>query len=137
IMCFDARTGRFLWQNLHEKYPDEAQDFPKQGIASTPFVDGDKLYYVSNRCELVCADANGDPKNPGKGKVVWAYDMRKELKVFACQLPISSPLVVGELVFAVTGNGMDVTKNPWVLPAPEAPSFIAVNKMTGRLVWQD
>ncbi len=138
VMCFDAKTGRFLWQAVHDKLEGgEATDYPKQGVASTPTVDGDRVYYVSNRCELVCADVNGDPKNPGKAKFHWKYDMIKELKVFPCQLAASSPLIVGDLVFTVTGNGMDVTADPWELPSPDAPSFIAVNKRTGELVWKD
>jgi len=137
IMCFDAKSGKFLWQTLHEKLVDDAQNYPKQGIASTPFIDGDRLFYVSNRCELVCADVNGDPKNPGKGKIIWSLDMIKDLKVFPCQLANSSPLVVGDLVFVVTGNGVDVSVNPWKLRAPEAPSFLAVNKKTGKVIWKD
>ncbi|HKB39618.1 MAG TPA: PQQ-binding-like beta-propeller repeat protein [Gemmataceae bacterium] len=138
LMCFDAKTGKFLWQATHEKLPGgDSTDFPKQGIASAPTVAGDRVYYVSNRCELVCADINGDPKNPGKAKFYWKVDMVKELKVFPCQLAVCSPLVVGDLVFAVTGNGKDVEPNPWTFPNPAAASFVAVNKNTGRVVWTD
>jgi outer membrane protein assembly factor BamB len=138
VMCFDAKTGQFLWQILHDKLAaGDAVDYARQGIASTPTVDGDRVYYVSNRCELVCADVNGDPKNPGKGKVLWTVDMVKQYKVFPCQLANCSPLIVGDLVFTITGNGLDVTQNPWTLPSPGAPSFLAANKKTGKVVWTD
>jgi outer membrane protein assembly factor BamB len=46
-----------------------------------------------------------------------------------------SPLVVGDLVFVVTGNGVD--EEHANIPSPTAPSFIAVNKKTGKVVWKD
>src|SRR5204862_2231844 len=55
IMCFDAKSGKFLWQATHPIIGNKPENEPKQGIASTPFVEGDRLWYVSNRCELVCA----------------------------------------------------------------------------------
>ncbi len=57
LMCFDEATGKFLWQAVHDKLPNTAvNDTEKHGVASTPAIDGDRLYYVSNRCEMVCCD---------------------------------------------------------------------------------
>ena len=80
LMCFDEKTGDFLWQIAHDKLDDGAIDNGDMGLASGPAVDGDRLYYVSNRCELVCADVKGDPDTK-KGKVLWSLDMIKDLKV--------------------------------------------------------
>ena len=133
VMCFRESDGKFLWQLVHAKLESgEANDYPREGIASTPCIDGDRLYYVSNRCELVCADVKGDEKT-GKGKVLWLYDMIAELDVFPCQLANSSPVVVGDLVFAITGNGVDAGTAK--LPKPKAADFVAVNKKTGKLAW--
>ena len=137
VMCFDAKTGKFLWQAFHEVLGDESRNFKGQGIASTPFVEGNSLYYVSNRCELVCADVNGDPQKPGQAKFNWKLDMIGELNVFPTQLAASSPIVYGDLVFVLTGNGNNVDEEPWKLPSPNAPSFIAVNKKTGKVKWKD
>lgn len=137
VMCFDQKTGAFLWQHTHEKLPGAEMDYPEQGVVSNLAVEGDYAWYVSNRCEMVCLDVRGDTANKGKAKVVWSFDMMKELKVFPCQLAVSSPLVVGDLVFAVTGNGWNIATNPWTFPAPDAPSFVAFNKKTGELVWKD
>src|SRR5262249_9424217 len=38
-------------------------------------------------------------------------------------------------VYVVTSNG--VNENHANIPAPAAPSFLAVNKNTGRVIWQD
>jgi outer membrane protein assembly factor BamB len=132
VMCFRESDGRFLWQAVHEKLPSGPDnDYPQQGIASTPAVEGNRLYYVSNRCELVCAATGGDGKEGAR--ILWRLDMIKDLKVFPRNLANCSPLVAGDLVFVITGNGMDETHT---LPSPEAPSFIAVHKKTGTLAWK-
>jgi outer membrane protein assembly factor BamB len=137
-MCFNAADGKFLWQAVHDKLPDEAEnDYAHNGVVSTPAIDGNRVYYVSNRCELVCADVDGDPKNPGKALIHWSLDMmaKNGLNVYPNQASTGSPLVIGDLVFTLTSNGVSVNTNKVV--NPEAPSFIAVNKKTGKVVWQD
>src|SRR5262249_30040283 len=134
LMCFREKDGKFLWQITHDKLPGgDLNDFARQGIISTPAVEGDHLYYVSNRAELVCADVAGNEKTK-KGVVKWKYDMIKELDVFPCQASASSPLVVGDLVYVLTGNGIHLMTQK--MPAPKAPAFIAVNKKTGKLAWK-
>jgi len=149
LMCLAASDGRFLWQAVHDKLPDkEAHDWAEIGICSTPCVTGDRLYYVSNRAELVCLDTEGftDGENdgvildeafqgPAHADFVWVLDMMKDLGVRPHQASASAPLVVGNLVFVVTGNGFDFDEEK--VPAPKAPSFIAVNRSTGKLVWAD
>ncbi len=136
LMCFREADGKFLWQIIHDKNPGEI-DNALTGVLSTPAVDGDHLYYVSNRCELICADVQGDTAT-GKGKIVWSLNMIEELKVYpgglAGSVPNSSPLVIGDLVYVLTSNGSDST--PKVI-SPKAPTLIAVNKKTGKLVWSD
>ena len=126
IMCFEEGTGKFLWQRAHDKLPAGiVNDWPLEGICSTVAIDGKNIFYVTNSCQLVCATTDG--------KDVWSLDMIKELGVFPHNLSTSSPLVVGDLVFAVTSNG--VNENHIDIPAPGAPSFVAVNKNTGKVVW--
>ena len=56
-MCFDEANGEFQWQSVHEKLPGgQVVDWPLEGICSSPHVEGDRIYYVCNRCEVVCAD---------------------------------------------------------------------------------
>ncbi|MBY0231150.1 MAG: PQQ-binding-like beta-propeller repeat protein [Gemmataceae bacterium] len=128
LMCFDQETGKFLWQIVHDKLEGGAAvDYPREGVASAPFVEGDTLWYVSNRAEIVCADA-------AKGTVKWKKDMIEEYEVYPCQLANSSPVVVGDLVYALTGNGVDI--NAGTQPSPKAPSLVAVDKKTGKKAWQ-
>jgi outer membrane protein assembly factor BamB len=147
VMCFEEATGRFLWQSVHDKLSSgQVNDWPNEGVGSMPPVDGDRVYYVSNRCELVCVTTGGlaagnvgvqDEKyqDATDADVVWRLDMLNDLKVFPHNLAACSPLVVGDLVFVVTGNGVD--EGHINIPAPDAPSFLAVHKKTGKVVWQD
>jgi outer membrane protein assembly factor BamB len=147
LMCFDEATGDLLWQHVNDKLPSgQVNDWEHEGICSTPAVDGNRLYYVSNRCEVVCLDVNGFKdgnqgvtdekyKEPTDADVIWRLDMMKELNVFPHNLAASSPLVVGDMVFVITSNGVDAGHVN--IPAPDAPSFIAVDKNTGKLVWKD
>jgi outer membrane protein assembly factor BamB len=148
VMCFDEATGKFLWQAAHDKLPaGRVNDWPEEGICSSAFVEGNRLYYVSNRCELICADTNGflDGKNDGvtdekytdplSADIIWRLDMIKKLDVFPHNLSTSSPLVVGDLIFLVTSNGVD--EGHINIPQPKAPSFLCVNKKTGAVVWQN
>ncbi len=128
LMALRETDGAFLWQIAH--------DVPFAGhwhreCPSPPTVDGGKLYYFTPGCEVVCADAD-------TGEVHWRYSTIKELKVqpgrWHCFAPpLASPLVIGDLVYSVTGNGPDRKSGKLVA---EAPSFVALNKRTGKLVWQ-
>ncbi len=148
IRCLSEADGKFLWQSIHDKLPSGlVNDWPDQGICSTPVIDGNRIYYVSNRCELVCATTDGlaagknvgvqdeKYKGPTDADIVWRLDMLKELNVFPHNLSTSSPLVAGDLVFVITSNGVD--EGHINIPAPKAPSFIAVDKKTGKLKWQN
>lgn len=149
LMCFRESDGAFLWQAVTDKLEAGKEvDWPEQGIASSPAVAGDRLYYVTNRAELVALDtegfADGENDGPVTGEggtgahdadVVWKLDMMKDLGVIPRYMANSSPVVWEDLVFIGTSNGRD-GESERVL-APQAPSFLAVNRHTGDVVWQD
>ena len=132
LMCFRESDGHFLWQHTSQKLADSNQDWPETGVCSAPLVEADRVYYLTNRCELVCLDAHGD--GHGNAKVVWKLDMIKELGVSPHNKAASSPASFGGLVFVGTSNGRD--ENHTRVPAPKAPSMIAVDQKTGKLAWQ-
>jgi outer membrane protein assembly factor BamB len=148
LMAFDENTGAFLWQHTHEKLASgRANDWPYQGVASSPIVEGNKLYYVSNRAVLWCvdtkgfADGNAGPMTGEKltGKhdadAIWSFDMMEEVGAYPHNLANSSPVIFGDLIFVTTANGQD--ESHVNVPSPKAPSIIALNKNTGKLVWED
>jgi len=149
LLCFAQSTGRFGWQLSREKHPDgRSVDWPEQGICCSPLVDGDYAWVVTNRGEVVCLDRFGfyDGENDGpyrdepsddrrEADIVWLLDMRAELGVRQHNMCSCSVTSAGDLLFVNTGNGVDDShKN---IPAPDAPSFIAIDRRTGKVIWAD
>jgi outer membrane protein assembly factor BamB len=122
LRTFREADGKFLWENIHDGYGETASF----GLLSTPTVVGRHVYYVTPACQVICADI-------GAGKIAWTYDMMKELKVVPLYANVCAPLVVGDHVFLCTANGADGEGN---VPAPEAPSFVALHRISGKLAWQ-
>ncbi len=147
LMCFDEATGKFLWQRIHDKLPGGlVVDWPKEGVCSTPLIDGNRVYYVSNQCKVCCLDLNGladgnqgpvtneEYKEPTDADVIWEVDMIGSLGVFPHNMSACSPLLVGDVLYAVTANGVD--EGHINIPAPQAPSFLAVDKNSGKVIWK-
>jgi len=128
LKCFAEDDGRLLWSAKHEKLRNPAEDDGTIGICSTPCVDGGRVFYVSNRGELVCREVRD-------GREVWSLDMRAKLGVTPNQASSSSPLVVDGRVFVVTGQAADYKTGK--VKNPSAPSFVAVDALTGNVIWQD
>lgn len=123
-------------------------DWPEQGISSTVYVNGERLWYVTNRSEVVCLDTDGfhDGKNDGPYKnednqnrdeadVIWKFDMMKVLGTFPHNMSSCSVTCVGHILLVNTSNGVDAGHIN--LPRPQAPSFFALDRRTGQLIWTD
>src|SRR6266576_3567728 len=60
LMCFEEKSGTLLWQLVVPKREeDDYFDWPQCGICSPVSVDGERVYVVSNRGEVICLDAQG------------------------------------------------------------------------------
>src|SRR5579863_4304321 len=133
LMAFCESDGEFQWQDANDKLPSgRANDWPFQGVCSSPMVEGDRLYYVSNRCEIRCLDIHGDGNK--HSKLIWKFDMIEEVGSSPHNMSNSSPVSYGNLVFAGTANGQD--ESHVHIPSPRAPSMIALDKNTGKKVWE-
>lgn len=149
LMCFRESDGEFLWQQANEKLAaGRVNDWPFQGVCSSPLVEGGLLYYVTNRCEVMCLDTQGfrDGKNDGPYKdekftgqfdadIIWKFDMMEEVGSQPHNMSNCSPVVYGDLLYICTSNGQD--ESHVNIPSPKAPAIIAINKKTGKLVWED
>ena len=236
LVCFDEKDGKFLWQHSNEKLPTgRVHDWPLQGVCAAPLVEGDRVWYVTNRGEVVCLDAHGFHDNndngpvtnepgrlfdvmknddPAKDKlagilaalkqekispdlaeqfkaaglevpadakvaadkanykinftpaggaprevrlqvagpklsafkvintddkdeadVIWRLNMMTDLGVSQHNMCSCSITAAGDVLFVNTSNGVD--EGHVNLPAPSAPSFIAVDKNTGKVMWTD
>jgi outer membrane protein assembly factor BamB len=159
LMVFDEKTGEFLWQLVIPKLKSgKVNDWENLGLLCAPTVEGDRVYIVTSRCEVMCLDANGmsngndgmkdeakyivlDTGNPPAkigpkdADIIWKYDMMDELGVFPHNASNCSVLIVDDLVYACTSNGQDWTHSN--IPSPLSPSFVALNKKTGELMGED
>ena len=149
LMCFRESDGEFMWQHTNEKLAaGRVNDWPFQGVCSSALVEGDRLYYVTNRCEVVCLDTQGfrDNENDGPYKdekltgqvdadIVWKYDMMEEVGSQPHNMSNCSPVSYGDMLYICTSNGQD--ESHVNIPSPKAPAIIAINKKTGKLVWED
>lgn len=160
LLCFDELDGRFLWQDSNEKLPTgRVNDWPLMGVCTSPLVEGNRLWYVTNRGELRCLDLNGfhDGKNDGpvtnekeaalqrtpngpwdekqEADVIWILDFMKQLGVSQHNMCSCSVTAAGDVLFIITGNGVDDAHTN--LPTPQAASFAAVDKNTGKVLWSD
>ena len=148
-MAFREATGEFLWQATFEKLSSgRANDWPFQGIACSPLIMDGVAYFVSNRGQVIAADVDGfhdgsndgaikDEKLTGKNDpdFIWIFDMMEEVGSFPHNLSNSSPVVYQNLLFVNTSNGQD--ESHVNIPSPKAPAIIALDKTTGKLVWED
>ncbi|MBI3417492.1 MAG: PQQ-binding-like beta-propeller repeat protein [Verrucomicrobia bacterium] len=160
LMCFDEKTGDLLWQLVVPKLKSgKVNDWENLGLLAAATVEGDRLWIVTSRCEVLCLDVNGmangndgpykdegkyivldtgkPPVEPGPkdADIIWRYDMMDELGVFPHNASNCSVIIVGDIVYVCTSNGQDWTHVN--IPSPNSPSFIALNKKTGELLGED
>ncbi len=149
LLAFNEADGKFLWQMVSDKLASgRVNDWPYQGVCSSPLVEGNILYYVTNRGEVLALDTEGflDGENDGPfteekykaphdGDIIWKFDMMEEVSAFPHNMSNSSPVTHGNLLFVSTSNGQD--ESHVNIPSPQAPAVIALDKRTGKLVWED
>lgn len=134
LLAFRQSDGQFLWQHSCEKLKSPPEvDYPRVGMCSCPLVEGNRLWVVTNRAEVVCLDTEGAANN--ESKVVWSFDMMARLGVVQHNMANCSVTAAGDLLLVCTSNGVDSVHES--IPAPDAPSFIALDKQSGQLVWAD
>lgn len=168
LLCLDERDGSLLWQlAVPKRSEDQYFDWPRSGICSPVTVEGERLYVVNNRHQLLCLDvagiSNGNDgpfvdegrlatphqcpppdfrpvlaeraeREPGPrdADVIWMLDLPAEAGIWPHDGAHSSVLIHGDVLYLNTGTGVDSSHRR--LPKPEAPSLIAVDKASGRLL---
>ncbi|MGI8978060.1 MAG: PQQ-binding-like beta-propeller repeat protein [Pirellulaceae bacterium] len=86
VLCFREQDGEFLWQFSAEKLPTgRVNDWPIMGIASSPLVEKDRAWLVSNRGEVVCLDTQGfydeEDDGPALAEEAALFDYRHDHQV--------------------------------------------------------
>lgn len=156
LMCFDEKTGEFQWQLVVPKRSEDPYfDWPNSGISSSATVDGNRVYVVSNRGEVLCLDPEGlkngndgpfkeeaqhqtpqgDPLIPvddSDADIIWAFDMVSGAGIWSHDGAHSGIIVDGDLLYLNTGTGVDNTHRK--IRTPDAPSLLVLDKDTGRML---
>jgi len=159
LMCLSQSDGSLAWQLVVPKLEGDIYlDWPQAGICSPATVEGERVYTVTNRDEVVCLDlggmANGNdgpfrdegrhmaPQDqppielgPTDADVLWLLDLRTAAGVRPHDSAHSSILLDGPYLYVNTSNGL--TSRHDGVDRPEAPSLVVVDKATGRLVAQE
>jgi outer membrane protein assembly factor BamB len=115
LLCIDRGTGKVLWKKEFEPRLPEHQ-YQGEGAyhgyaASTPAIDGDRLYVFFGKSGVFCFDLDGHElwqKSVGDGINGWGSG--------------TSPIVFGKLLI--------------VNASIESGSLVALDKMTGDEVWR-
>ncbi|HCO96860.1 MAG TPA: pyrrolo-quinoline quinone [Phycisphaerales bacterium] len=159
LLCLDEKDGSLCWQLVVPKFmPMLYRDWPRSGICSPATVEGGRVYIVSNRGEVMCLDLAGqvngndgpfvdearlmspNPSEPMEvtqtdADIIWLFNMQDKLGVHQHDAAHSSTLLHGDFLYVNTSNGLN--DKHAMIPAPEAPSLIILDKKTGRLVARD
>ncbi len=164
VWCLDEKTGRTLWRlpvpaRSKERLPDNAHYGQQNlGICSSPTIAGKRAYVVTNSCEIVCLDVNGQADgNDGEfqdegrfiagdknspvtldktdGDIVWKFDLVERLGVCPHDVAACSVLIDGDILYCTSANGVN-HEHSFCL-RPDAPSFIALDARTGKLLATD
>jgi len=110
-LALDEASGSAVWSTKIGKAGGDPS-----GPRSTPTVDGDHLYVLSQFGDLVCLEA-------ATGKEVWRRSFEKEFGGRCGGWMFSeSPLVDGDRLVCTPGSAQG--------------SIVALNKRTGELLWQ-
>lgn len=159
LLCLDEADGSLVWQSVVPRLEDDVYlDWPNIGWCSPVSMEGDRVYSVTNRYEVVCLDLKGlTDGNDGPfldegrhmtprgepvmevgeldGDIIWLTDMQQAVGMYPHDSAHCSVLIDGPYLYTNTSNGVDNTHQ--VIRSPEAPSLIAIDKATGRVVAQD
>ncbi|MEN3329851.1 MAG: hypothetical protein V7638_4658 [Acidobacteriota bacterium] len=126
LMAFRVTDGAFLWQDVAPRVDRGLRQFLLPSTTSAPYVEGNRLYYVTAECQLRCLDT-------AAANLVWQLDM-PALGVFPHESCNSEVLPVGDLLIVGTSNGQN--EGHTLVPSPRAPNLIAVDKHSGEVVWR-
>jgi len=159
LLCLNESDGSLCWQLVVPRIEGVPyNDWPKISICSPPTVEGNRVYVLTNRAQVLCLDLNGqEDGNDGAfqgenwfmapsgqlsyevtlkdADIIWSYDMRLQLGMCTHDSPQASILIDGSYLYLNTNNGVD--KNHNATACPDAPSLIVLEKHTGSLVAKD
>lgn len=164
VHCLDEATGKTLWRLVVPQRPKnrlpEGALYGQQhmGTCSSAAIVGKRAYLMTSACEMICLDMNGQADGndgpfqdegrymagqgnppielgPRDADILWVCDLVDQLGVCPHDVASCSPLVDGRILYTVTSNGVNGPHDKCL--RPDAPSFIAMDTETGRVIATD
>ena len=112
LKCYDADTGKTLWTASY----NNAWTGAYPGTRCSPLIEGDRIYTYGGAGDLAAWEI-------ASGKSVWQANVLKQTDSTPCQWgQASNPLIIGNLIYVQCGKN--------------GPVAVAVNKTSGKIVWQ-
>lgn len=141
LACFRESDGKLLYRHVSPRLSQGQElDWEHRSLSCSPFIEKDRLWFVTNRAEVVCLDIGPLHRGEGAPKQLWQVDLIDKFGVFP-----RSPMmgwahtcsIAGyqKFLYVITGNGAD--KGGRQVKKPEAPSLVCLRRDTGETVWQD
>jgi outer membrane protein assembly factor BamB len=122
VACFDAETGKRLWQQLFSDYLSDT--IYKRYATSSPTLDAETGNVFALGTQGILAAFTPD------GKLLWQHSMMEEFgRLTFPNARTASPVIDGDLLIA-----RGITAN-WGAQGPAGDRFYAFDKKTGELVW--
>jgi outer membrane protein assembly factor BamB len=148
LACFREADGEFLYQYTSPRLPpsagSERTDWPTGPLSGSPVTEENRIWFITNRREVVWLDTNPLRTGQGPARELWKVDLIAQLGVIP-----SSPMMTDfdnlgscaihrDWLYVPTGNSAKL-KSEGLHSAtnPKAPSLVCLNKRTGEIVWQD
>lgn len=138
-ICFDEATGKFLWElsiptsGTIKKDRLFNYDHMNLGVCSTAAVEGNRLYMVSNRDEMLCLDTEGQANGndgPFKDESEFMTDRTGPDRPAKPAHPVTT---------GTTGTASTLQPTPTPLPTPEPtppPQPVPLCSTDGDIVWR-
>lgn len=161
LLCIEQDTRKLVWQMPLPRFLDGIKppyhfDQWNCGVCSGPVVEGERVFVIGNRAEVLCLDKEGQQNGnqgpfmgeseymglgketalcPTDGDIIWRYNLLTETGINGHDVCGSTLLLHGNLLYVCTSNGLDDRHDK--IPKPLAPSLIVLDTRTGRLVAHD
>jgi outer membrane protein assembly factor BamB len=156
LLCLNEEDGSLCWQLVVTKIKEDIyKDWPGVGMVSTATIEGNRVYMVTNRGQVLCLDLNGlvngndgpfleessrmaendhrDYKLTEKdADIIWLFDLPLEVGVYPHDAAHCSILIDDSFLYVNTSSGLNSGHN--AVRSPQAPCLIVLDKVSGRWI---
>jgi hypothetical protein len=76
LTCLRETDGKLLYRYISPRMPGgRVHDWPLSGMNCSPLIEGDRMWFTTNRCEVVCMDIVPLRRGEAPPRELWRLDM--------------------------------------------------------------